>query len=78
MADLDALLAAVEDKRDREPVRLETLDLDGKPGVITLKLDLAYWPTYELRRQAGTWERMSPPGAPEVGLEVAAPVQSRP
>jgi len=78
VADLDALLAAVEDKRDREPVRLETLDLDGKPGVITLKLDLAYWPTYELRRQAGTWERMSPPGAPEVGLEVAAPVQSRP
>jgi hypothetical protein len=38
-------------------VRLETVDLDGKPDVITLKVDLEYWPTYELRREGGVWER---------------------
>lgn len=58
VADLDGFLAAVAGKRDREAVRLETLDLDGKPGVITLKLDLEYWPTYELRRSEGQWERV--------------------
>lgn len=56
--DLDELLALVADKPDRAAVRLETLDLDGKPDVITLKLDLEYWPTYELRRNAGVWERV--------------------
>jgi hypothetical protein len=40
-------------------VRLDTLDLDGKPDVITLKVDLEYWPTYELRRSDGVWERVS-------------------
>lgn len=56
VADLEGFLAAVAGKDDREAVRLETLDLDGKPGVITLKLDLEYWPTYELRRRDGQWE----------------------
>ena len=65
VADLDAFLAAVSGKGDREAVRLETLDLDGKPDVITLKLDLEYWPTYELRRNEGQWER--------VGLAVDEP-----
>jgi S1-C subfamily serine protease len=65
VADLDGFLAAVAGKSDREAVRLETLDLDGKPGVITLKLDLEYWPTYELRLREGEWER--------VGLQVREP-----
>lgn len=58
VADLDAFLAIVADKRDREAVRLDTLDLDGKPDVLTLKLDLDYWPTYELRVRDGEWERV--------------------
>ncbi|MEM9176863.1 MAG: trypsin-like peptidase domain-containing protein [Myxococcota bacterium] len=58
VTDLDGFLAAVAGKRDREAVRLETLNLDGKPAVITLKLDLEYWPTYELRRSEGQWERV--------------------
>jgi hypothetical protein len=45
-------------KHDHDPVRLKTLDLDGKPSVITLKLDLEFWPTYELRRNEGVWERV--------------------
>ena len=56
--DLDAFLEAVAGKRDRDPVRLETVDLDGKPNVLTLKVDLEYWPTYELRKREGVWERI--------------------
>jgi S1-C subfamily serine protease len=55
---LDEFLAAVADKRDGDAVRLKTLDLDGKPNVITLKLDLEFWPTYELRKSDGVWERI--------------------
>jgi S1-C subfamily serine protease len=58
VSDLDGFLALVADKHDHDPVRLETVDLDGRPAVITLKLDLEYWPTYELRRTAAGWERI--------------------
>jgi S1-C subfamily serine protease len=57
--DLDAFLAAVADRPDRGPVRLRTLHLDGKEEVITLKLDLQFWPTVELRRTAGRWVRLA-------------------
>ena len=58
VADLDEFLAVVSGKKDREAVRLDTLNLDGKPGVTTLKLDLEYWPTYELRRDQGVWQKI--------------------
>ncbi|MEZ4330161.1 MAG: trypsin-like peptidase domain-containing protein [Myxococcota bacterium] len=61
--DLDDFLARVADKRDGDAVRLETVDLDGRPAVITLKLDLEYWPTYELQRGEAGWERRTGPGA---------------
>lgn len=56
--DLDTFLAAVEGKGDRAPVRLRTVDLEGKPDVITLKLDGRYWPIAELRRNGAGWERI--------------------
>jgi S1-C subfamily serine protease len=58
VSDLDEFLALVARKRNREAVRLKTIDLEGKPRVITLKLDLEYWPTYELRRTESGWERL--------------------
>ncbi len=64
VSDLDGFLALVADKHDRDAVRLETVDLDGKPAVITLKLDLEYWPTYELRRTAEGWERIGTEDVP--------------
>jgi S1-C subfamily serine protease len=61
---LDSFLAAVADRPDRSSVRLRTMSLDGKTGVITLKLDLEFWPTTELRRNGKGWERIShPPSA---------------
>jgi len=56
--DLDAFLGAVADKPDRGAVRLKMADLDGRISVITLKLDLEYWPTFELVRGPDGWSRM--------------------
>ena len=55
--DLDAFIAAVRDRPDRSAVRLKTVTWNGTVEVITLKLDLHYWPSYELRRTASGWER---------------------
>jgi S1-C subfamily serine protease len=63
--DLDRFLDAVADTPDRGSVRLKLLDLEGRIRVKTLKLDLEYWPTWELLRGAGGWERRrisAPPG----------------
>ena len=56
--DLDAFLAAVGERRDRDSVRLRTLSLEGRTDVITLKLDLRYWPPAELRHGPEGWERI--------------------
>jgi S1-C subfamily serine protease len=56
--DLDAFLAAVADRPDRGAVRLRSLRLDGKTEVITLKLDLQFWPTLEFRRAGIGWARI--------------------
>jgi S1-C subfamily serine protease len=55
--DLDAFLKVVAGRADRSSLRLRTLTWNNAPEVITLKLDRQYWPTYELRRGAGGWER---------------------
>jgi S1-C subfamily serine protease len=55
--DLDAFLGAVRGRPDRSALRLKTLTWNGSTEIITLKLDLHYWPTYELRRTPSGWER---------------------
>jgi S1-C subfamily serine protease len=55
--DLDAFLKVVSGKKDRGGVRIKSVDLDGRVEVITLKLDLEYWPTYELVRESDGWHR---------------------
>lgn len=56
--DIDSFLAAVSGKPDRASVRLKTVDLDGKVDLLTLRLDLEYFPTYELRRTRDGWVRI--------------------
>jgi hypothetical protein len=55
--DLQAFLTAVRGKSDGDNVRLDIRKLDGRIAVATLRMDLDYWPTTELRRAAGGWER---------------------
>ena len=50
--DMDSFIAAVKGERDGEVVRLDARSWDGQPQVITLKLDLRYWPSYEVEYSA--------------------------
>lgn len=54
---LDDFLEIVAGKSDGDSVRLKALMWDGSVEVITLELDLRYWPTYELRYRDGAWHR---------------------
>jgi S1-C subfamily serine protease len=57
--DLDAFIAAVQGRADRSSLRLRTITWNGSTEVITLKLDRHYWPTYQLRRLPGGWQRVA-------------------
>jgi S1-C subfamily serine protease len=55
--DLDQFVAAVADIENRDSVRLNTVNWNNVPEVITLKLDDQYWPAYQLVRNAYEWSR---------------------
>ena len=57
--DLDAFLEATSNIPDGSFLRLSMCHLHGKPKIITLRLDLRYWPTWELRvdGRTGEWRR---------------------
>lgn len=46
---LDSFLEVTKQLEHGEFVRVRTIHLNGKPRVLTLKQDLHYWPTWELR-----------------------------
>ncbi|KAI8534554.1 hypothetical protein RHMOL_Rhmol10G0098800 [Rhododendron molle] len=52
--DLDAFVEVTKEIDDGEFARVKTVKLTGKPQVLTLKQDLHYWPTWELRRNPYT------------------------
>ncbi len=55
---LDAFLMAVRDLQDHDSVQLLLLNRQGRESVETLRVDLHYWPTQLLERDAsGTWTR---------------------
>jgi S1-C subfamily serine protease len=54
---LDSFIEAVRGRPDRSAVRLKTVAWNGTVDVVTLKLDLHYWPTYELVRTPDGWVR---------------------
>ncbi|EEF29415.1 protein binding protein, putative [Ricinus communis] len=59
--DLDAFAKVTKDLECEEFVRIKTINLKGKPQVLTLKQDLHYWPTWELRFDPETtmWRRQT-------------------
>ncbi|XP_021604156.1 protease Do-like 7 [Manihot esculenta] len=59
--DLDAFIDVTKEIGHGEFVRVRTVHLNGKPRVLTLKQDLHYWPTWELRFDPITamWSRQT-------------------
>ncbi|WOL02884.1 protease Do-like 7 [Canna indica] len=57
--DLETFLEVVKGLEHGEFVRVKTVHLNGKPHVLTLKQDLHYWPTWELKFDPETamWRR---------------------
>jgi pro-apoptotic serine protease NMA111 len=55
--DMDAFTRAIANHQDHSSVRLRTITLNGATEVITLKLDLRYWPAYELQWTTQGWQR---------------------
>lgn len=57
--DVDAFVEVTKKIEDGEFVRVKTVHLNGKPRVLTLKQNLHYWPTWELRfnSDAAIWSR---------------------
>ncbi|XP_062150732.1 protease Do-like 7 [Alnus glutinosa] len=57
--DLEAFVNVTKELEHGEFVRVRTVHLNGKPRVLTLKQDLHYWPTWELRFNPETamWRR---------------------
>ncbi|XP_023751918.1 protease Do-like 7 [Lactuca sativa] len=57
--DLEAFVNVTKEIENGEFVRVKTVYLNGKPRVLTLKQDLHYWPTWELRFDPETamWHR---------------------
>ncbi len=58
--DMDSFIAVVKGLKDRDSVRLAVRNWDGTGQVITLKLDLRYWPTYEVLLTDKGWVRQAP------------------
>ncbi|KAJ4788602.1 Pro-apoptotic serine protease NMA111 [Rhynchospora pubera] len=57
--DLETFIQVAQGLEHSEFVRVRTVHLNGKPRVLTLKQDLHYWPTWELRFDPETamWRR---------------------
>ncbi|KAK7379256.1 hypothetical protein VNO80_04711 [Phaseolus coccineus] len=56
---LDAFVDVTKELEHGKFVRVKTIHLNGKPRVLTLKQDLHYWPTWELRfdPNSAMWHR---------------------
>ncbi|MCB9701848.1 MAG: trypsin-like peptidase domain-containing protein [Myxococcales bacterium] len=65
VASLDEFLAQVAGRCSGDALRLSTLDIDGKNDLITIRLDLEYFPTFELRREGAGWRRIDDPPCPK-------------
>ncbi|MBA0686510.1 hypothetical protein Goari_014109 [Gossypium aridum] len=59
--DLDAFVNVTKELEHGEFVRVRSIHLNSKPRVLTLKQDLHYWPTWELRFDPETaiWHRQT-------------------
>ncbi len=57
IATLSDFEKAVAGRADRSTVRLSVVDLDGRPRLLALRLDLAYWPSAVIEQTEVGWVR---------------------
>jgi S1-C subfamily serine protease len=76
--DLDAFIAAIAGKVDRESVRVTAMQWNGATEVTTLKLDNKYWPAYELRLGADGWKRVTLSGNDTIVAGMPEPLHASP
>lgn len=57
--DLETFVNVIKELENGVFVRVKTVQLNGKPSVVTLKQDLHYWPAWELKfdPNIGTWSQ---------------------
>ncbi len=58
VTDMDGLLELIERFADEDTLRVRTRNWNNVAHVITMRLDRHYFPTYELRRENGEWQRI--------------------
>jgi len=75
VTDMDSFLAVVSRFSDNTDVRLRCVDLQDRKRVFTLKTDLHYWPTVELRRMdARAWSSGPPVSGSRLPLTQPQPI----
>jgi len=55
--DLDSFIAAISELPERAVMVMQTMGLDGRKTVRTMKIDDKFWPTLLLERQESGWTR---------------------
>lgn len=70
--DLDSFVRVIKQVGGREAVRINVVDWNDVPEVITLKPDQHYWASYELRRNGYEWHRFEIEQMTELDEELVA------
>lgn len=58
VADLDDLLTLLSRRQQDQVTRLTLVSMSGRSQIVTVQPEYNFWPTFELRRETGGWQRI--------------------